>query len=176
MHKVAGKDTVSGRQPPLQSDRKMSKTERSIVIRRPRADVFALVSNPENDQRWHDAVVEATLTSDGPLAVGSRFRLVHSAGGSHEELAGEITYWKPNEHVGFRHSFVDPKAYAARRIAFILVDFRLEPLEEGTLLTRSVEWRTSGPLRLLERWARRSPRADARNDELLGRIKGLLES
>jgi uncharacterized protein YndB with AHSA1/START domain len=154
----------------------MSRTERSIVIRRPRADVFALVSNPENDPRWHDAVVEAALTSGGPLAVGSRFRLVHSAGGAREELFGEITHWQPGERVGFRTSFVDPKAYAAKRIAFILVDFRLEPLEEGTLLTRCVEWHTSGPLRLLERWARRSPRADARNDELLGRIRGLLES
>jgi hypothetical protein len=154
----------------------MSRTERSIVIRRPRTDVFALVSNPENDPRWHDSVVEAALASSGPLAVGSRFRLVHSAGGRREELTGEITHWSPNDRVGFRTSFVEPNAFAARRIAFILVDFELEPYEDGTLLTRRVEWRSRGPLAFLDRSRRHSPRADARNDELLARIKRMLES
>jgi uncharacterized protein YndB with AHSA1/START domain len=153
----------------------MSRTERSIVIRRPRADVFALVADPENDPRWHDAVVEAVRTSEGVVGVGSRFRLVHADAGNREELEGEITHYEPNERVGFRAWFARPRAYAARRIAFIFVDFRLEPYEGGTLLTRCVEWRTTGPLAVFDRWARRSPRADRRNDELLQRIKRLLE-
>ena len=153
----------------------MSRTQRSIVIRRSRADVFALVSDPENDPRWHDAVVEVTRASDDPLGVRIRFRLLHADGGGREELEAEITHYQPNERVGFRAWFVHPRTYVARRIAFIFVDFRLEPYEGGTLLTRRVEWRTGGPLAVFDRWARRSPRADARNEELLGQIKRLLE-
>jgi len=43
----------------------------STTIQRPVEDVFAVMSNPANDHRWSSAVVEAELTSPGPVGVGT---------------------------------------------------------------------------------------------------------
>lgn len=43
----------------------------SVQINRAPEDVFAYVSDVTNDANWQQAVVEAKMTSDGPIGVGS---------------------------------------------------------------------------------------------------------
>lgn len=49
----------------------MIKVEKSIVINRPVADVFAYACNPANEPKWQDGVVEAHMSSGDAPAVGA---------------------------------------------------------------------------------------------------------
>lgn len=50
--------------------------ESSIVINRPTGEVFAFLADLENDAKWRREWVAATKVSDGPIGVGTRFRLI----------------------------------------------------------------------------------------------------
>jgi uncharacterized protein YndB with AHSA1/START domain len=67
------------------------------VVESPRSidDVFAYLSDFSNTAEWDPGVVEAERLSDGELGLGSRFRVVSSAAGSHQTLEYEITEWDP---------------------------------------------------------------------------------
>ena len=49
----------------------MATFEISLVINRPVEEVFAFISNPENQPRWRAATLEITRISSEPLDVGS---------------------------------------------------------------------------------------------------------
>jgi len=51
----------------------MVEFEECVVINRPAKEVFAFISNLENDPPWTKAA-EARRTSDGPIGVGTTFR------------------------------------------------------------------------------------------------------
>lgn len=44
-----------------------------ITIDRPSDEVFAYISNFENNPLWQSGMVKASITSEGPLAVGSTY-------------------------------------------------------------------------------------------------------
>ena len=50
----------------------MAEFKQSVLIDRPLAEVFAFVSNLENDPPW-TAAVEVRRTSQGPVGVGTTF-------------------------------------------------------------------------------------------------------
>ena len=60
----------------------MISTQVSIVINRPLEEVFAYLSDLENNMNWRAGMIEAKKTSAGPIGVGTTYRLVSSAGGS----------------------------------------------------------------------------------------------
>ena len=68
----------------------------SVDILRPVEDVFAYVSEPENNLQWETGVVEMKKTSEGPLAVGSKGRRVEKQMGI-DEGTWEITEHVPND-------------------------------------------------------------------------------
>jgi carbon monoxide dehydrogenase subunit G len=51
----------------------MTTVEGSSSIARPPGDVFAFVSDVRNEPRWHTDLLEARLTSEGPIDKGSTF-------------------------------------------------------------------------------------------------------
>ena len=51
----------------------MVKIEVSAVIDRPVEDVFAFMSNPENDPQWQSDTAETKITSQGPMGVGTTY-------------------------------------------------------------------------------------------------------
>ena len=53
----------------------MTKIERSIVINRPVEEVFAAYTNLENHPKWHPGILEAVKTPDGPIGVGTTWRI-----------------------------------------------------------------------------------------------------
>ena len=52
----------------------MFKLEVSEVINRPVEEVFAYISNPENDSLWQSDTAETEITSEGPIGVGTTYR------------------------------------------------------------------------------------------------------
>lgn len=76
--------------------------EQSITIHRPIPQVFAFVSSPANNKLWQPEVIEHKMLSDGPVALGSKFRHVSKFMGRRLEVNGEITEFVPNQKVTFQ--------------------------------------------------------------------------
>ena len=59
----------------------MTKYQNSILINRPLDEVFAVLSNAENDSKWKSGGVEFKKTSQGPIGVDSTWNsVVHVLG------------------------------------------------------------------------------------------------
>ena len=52
----------------------MLRLEFSVEIERPADDIYELISNPENDVKWQDAVLEVRKLTPGPIRAGSRYQ------------------------------------------------------------------------------------------------------
>lgn len=153
---------------------------RQIVIDRPAEEVFAFVSDPTNDPRWHDTIVAVTPTSEGPLRLGSRFTAIYRRPGSSGtyDLVGEMTAYEPGRFSELQARFEDPTGRVPAMIGRFVLTFRVEEEGRSTRLTRGVElqdpaWRYRILWLLLTPVWRRTGRR--RQDELLGRIKAILE-
>ena len=82
----------------------MAKAEASVTIDRPVEDVFAFVSDPENDEQWASGVSDVAKTSEGPPGVGTTYRGVIRFLGQRVEWTSEVTKYQPSEAVAFRVS------------------------------------------------------------------------
>jgi uncharacterized membrane protein len=65
--------------------------DREIDVDRPADEVFDRLVRIEDLPHWQPAILEATLTSPGPLGLGSTARIVVSAAGQRTEALGTIT-------------------------------------------------------------------------------------
>ena len=74
----------------------MATLDMSIVIKRPLEEVFAFLSNPENNPKWVSMSNEVHLTSAGPIGVGTTFRSVVTVLGRRLEGEVEFTEYEPN--------------------------------------------------------------------------------
>jgi uncharacterized protein YndB with AHSA1/START domain len=101
----------------------------SIVIERPPEQVWDVVADLETHTSWRPALREFRQVSDGPLGVGSRIREVLSWRGREIVIDDEITAYEPPHRLGIRGSW---------KAADFDVDFRLDPVAEGTNVT--MEW------------------------------------
>lgn len=73
----------------------MYHTEANLLIHRPLADVFAMVSNVNRHTEWQDGLIEARWTSVGAPGVGSTYIFVTQFAGSRMNLPGKIIVWDP---------------------------------------------------------------------------------
>lgn len=151
------------------------------MIDRPAEEVFAFVSDPTHDPQWHDTILEVTPTS-GPLRGGSTFTAVYRPQGSSAtyDLVGEMTGFEPGRFSELQACFAEPRGRVPAMIGRFVLTFQVESDGSTTRLTRGVETR-GATLRYRLLWLllgapvlRRSN--DTRQDELLGRIKTILES
>lgn len=69
----------------------MIRVNHAIDVERPADEVFDRLVRIEDLPRWQPAIVEAKLTSPGPIGVGSTARIVVSAAGQRTEAIGTIT-------------------------------------------------------------------------------------
>ncbi|MGY6501876.1 MAG: SRPBCC family protein [Acidimicrobiales bacterium] len=58
-------------------------------------DVFAYLSDFTNTAEWDPGIVESELLGDGPIGLGSRYRVVSSTAGRELTLIYEVTEWDP---------------------------------------------------------------------------------
>jgi len=74
----------------------MLKIEISNVINRPVEEVFAVANNPETYPKWSPGLIEVKRISEGPIGVGTTWRLVRQALGQRLEGDLELTEYEPN--------------------------------------------------------------------------------
>ena len=75
----------------------MIKVELNIEIQRPVAEVFAFVTNPANDAKWQEGLIESRLVSEGPMGVGSKLHDARKFLGMKMESDLEVTGYEPNK-------------------------------------------------------------------------------
>jgi len=75
------------------------RVETSVVISRPPEEVFAYISNFENNPRWQGGMKEARFISQGPLGVGSTYTQVATFLGRRVESSFEVIDYQPNRLV-----------------------------------------------------------------------------
>ena len=74
----------------------MATLEISTVINRPIEEVFAFLSYPENGPKWSSGSSDVTITSAGPIGVGTTYRSVRTVLGRRVESEIEFTAYEPN--------------------------------------------------------------------------------
>jgi len=80
----------------------MIKIQHSMTIRRPVADVFAFLSDVANEPKWQEGVVSASVTSPGPLGVGSEAAETRKFLGRDMISKYKITAYEPNKALAFK--------------------------------------------------------------------------
>lgn len=121
----------------------MARAETTITIHRSVADVFAVVSDVEQDPTYSAMVVEARRTSPDPVGIGSTATLVSRVFGRRVENDWVITAFEPGHQFAWQ-STSGPRPRVGGSMT-------LEPVEGGTLL-QVVCVAESGPLlRLADR-------------------------
>ena len=76
----------------------MAEFKQSVVINRPVEDVFAFVSNLENDPPWTGAV-EMRRTSQGPIGIGTTFSQQDRFLGRRLDLTLEVVGYEANHTI-----------------------------------------------------------------------------
>ena len=137
----------------------------TIDINRPAGEVFAYLTDLNNDPKWQETIVEAKYTSEGPVAVGATG--VHRAKGMGMTMdcGWELTEYEEPRRLGWKFisgPFSGPDGYT------------LESTPGGTKLTHAAELQPHGLLRLLTPIMGGGFAKQARHD--LRTLKRILES
>ena len=142
----------------------MASAEGSITINRPIQDVFAFVSNKENDSRWSPSIVEVQRVS-GDGTVGTKYRQVIKVPGRGQvPTEVEVTSYDP----GKRYAFHGTDGPVKPEGSFDFAD------EGGaTRVTFKLEAELAGIKKLMAPMVAKSMRNEVQS---LDRLKQLLET
>ncbi len=143
----------------------MIKVETSVIVNRSSEEVFAYVSNFENNPLWQSGMVEATFTSDGPLDVGSTYAQVATFLGRRVESTFEVIDFEPGRLV---------KATSTAGSFPITFTRIAEPLNGGTKVSAIIEGDSTGFYKLAEPLMKRLVQRSVDRD--YARLKTVLES
>ena len=136
-----------------------------ISVSRPPDEVFAFISNFENNPKWQSGMQEAQFTSKGPLGVGSTYVQVAKFLGRRIESTFEVVEYVPNRLV---------KAASTSGSFPITFTRIVDSGMDGAVVSAIVEGDATGFFKLAEpllaRMVRRTVNADYRT------LKALLES
>ena len=119
----------------------MAKAEVSTTIKRPVEDVFAVISNIENNPKWSSGVLDAKQTSPGPIGVGTTARTVSRFLGRRLENEMEVTEYEPNRRFSWL-SRSGPFPFQG--------SVTVEQIEGGTRVDATFEGDPSGFFKLAE--------------------------
>lgn len=131
----------------------MIRVAREIEVDRPAAEVFDRLTRIEDLPRWQPAIVEAALTSDGPIDTGSTIRIVAVAAGQRTEAVGTVTEFVRPERIGIEAA-AGPAEVTAR-VAVAATD------PHSSRVSIETEIRLGGMLRFVEGMARSRIEAEA---------------
>jgi uncharacterized protein YndB with AHSA1/START domain len=80
---------------------RMPSAQHSVTINRPVDEVFAFLTNPENELQWRSSVKE--IGAEGPVGVGTRIHhVVKGPGGIGIPADIEVTAYEPTTRYAFR--------------------------------------------------------------------------
>jgi uncharacterized protein YndB with AHSA1/START domain len=80
----------------------MIRSEFTVEIARPPADVFAYLADPSKVPEWQSSAVEAKLATDGAIGVGSRIEEVRSFVGRRVRTTLEVTEYEPERRFSLK--------------------------------------------------------------------------
>ena len=112
-----------------------------VNIDRPSEEVFAFISNFENNPKWQSGQLEAKFSSEGPLRVGSTYDQVAKFMGRRIESSFEVLEYEPNRKV---------KASTTSGSFPITFTRMVEPRDGGAKVTAIVEGNANGFFKLAE--------------------------
>ena len=119
----------------------MLKIESTTVINRPIEEVFAVLSDLENNPKWSSGFLEVKKTSDGSIGIGTTWRAVQSVLSRRIESEAEVTEYEPNRKFAV-------KTKAGPIPAKVRNSF--EPVDKGTRLNFTFEAEPGGFFKLAE--------------------------
>jgi uncharacterized protein YndB with AHSA1/START domain len=143
----------------------MTRIEQSVVIKRPIEEVFAFATDYDTHLQWQSGVLEANITSPGPLGVGSQYTYVMQLLGQKMDTAGEITEHDAPKTHGWKATS-GPFPFSGR--------FTFDVVEGGTKVTLSAEGEFAGFVKLAEPLAMTMLRRQLGTS--LSNLKDLLEA
>jgi uncharacterized protein YndB with AHSA1/START domain len=77
----------------------LHRNEHSVEIEAPPAAVFPYLADATQRLRWMGALVESEPLTEGPPALGSRWRDVFEDHGQRVELEAKVVEYAPDEHL-----------------------------------------------------------------------------
>ena len=119
----------------------MIQFEKSILINRPKQEVFDFMSNFENDTQWQSSLVSAKRTSDRPIGVSSTWRFANKFLGREAEFDIEMTSYNPS------HQFSSKTISGPVPVE---TTNKFETQDGGTLITTSVQVEIGGFFKMAE--------------------------
>ena len=144
----------------------MIKIEQSVVINRPVEEVFAFVTDYETHLQWQSGILEAKITSEGPLGVGSQYTYMMQLLGRRLETAGEITEHEPPSKHGWKATSGPFPVFQGA--------FLFEAVDGSTKVTMVAEAEPGGFFKLAEPLALRMTQRQLETS--LNNLKDLLEA
>lgn len=120
----------------------MAETRLSVTINRPVAEVFAVLSDPERTPEWSSLAVEETMTSPGPIGVGSTYRAVGKTFGRRVVNHNEVVEFVPNRMWTVRVMSGPMRARSTMTFESVQSGTRIvlvSTLESGGFLLRLIE-------------------------------------
>jgi carbon monoxide dehydrogenase subunit G len=136
-----------------------------LIIKRPVEEVFAFLSNRENDPLWESQTVEVVKTSDGPIGPGTTWRQVAQILG--QRMVGEIVFAEYEENRKITTKSQSGSIPVEARMTFA-------PAEGGTRLDVTIQVRLGGILGLAEPLVARTFQRQMGSS--FGRLKELLDA
>lgn len=140
------------------------KVEKSVIIKKPVAEVFAYVQNNENSTKWQSGVVSMQMDEGPDNVVGSRYTEVRKFLGKEMRTTMEIT------------AFTENVKWAAKVIkgqVLYEVTMTYAAVPEGTKITTVVEGEPKGFFKLAENLVVSGLEKSLEEDQ--NRLKTLLE-
>jgi uncharacterized membrane protein len=141
----------------------MANVEISIVINRPLDEVFAYLAGEDNNVNWRSGMVDVQKTSQGPVGVGTTYRIVNHVMGRRMESDAEVTEYELN------------RKYATRNKSGPRIETRrfFETFDGGTRVTFAIDADLAGLFHLAEPLIASMARRRMEND--VADLKDLLE-
>jgi len=143
----------------------MSQVRVSLVIDRPIDEVFAFLSDMENNVKWRASQVDVLKTSPGSIRVGTTYRMVNRIFGRRLETEAEVVEYDPPRKCAIKDRS-GRLPLKAQRI--------FEPVATGTRVTLILDAEPRGLLRVVEPFFRSLGTRRLKKD--VARAKDLIES
>ena len=143
----------------------MAQVEISTTIKRPVEDVWAVISNVENNPKWSSAALEAKQTSPGPIGVGTTARFVGKFLGRRIESDSVVTEFEANRKYSFESKSGPFPIKGSNTV---------EQIERGTRVTATFDVEPGGFFKLAEPLVMSMAKRQLQGD--LDNLKDLMEA
>jgi hypothetical protein len=143
----------------------MVKVELSVFVKRPVEEVFAYVTNPANNAKWQEGLVESRLESAGPIGVGAKITDVRKFLGRDMDSKLEVTAFELNK------KFVEK--VVSGPLQFEITEI-FEPSVDGTKVSLLAKGEPGGFFKLAEGMVQKQLQTQLEGDAQ--RLKKILES